>query len=163
MKQVQFLVNRLREVYLDGKFIANTNIKEQIENLNWQQANYKIGTLNTVAALTFHLNYYLKGILDFSKNGVLEIKDQFSFNMPSINSENEWQQFMDDFLTNANHFITWISSLEEEQLDTVFVDEIYGTYHRNIQAVIEHSYYHLGQISLIKKLIEDDIISKESN
>lgn len=34
-----------------------------------------------------------------------------------------------------------------------FVKQEYGTYLRNIEAQIEHSYYHLGQISLIKKMI----------
>ena len=34
-----------------------------------------------------------------------------------------------------------------------FVDEKYGTFQRNIEAMIEHSYYHLGQIVLIKKML----------
>jgi hypothetical protein len=32
-------------------------------------------------------------------------------------------------------------------------DEQYGTWQRNLEAVIEHSYYHLGQIILIRKMI----------
>jgi hypothetical protein len=43
--------------------------------------------------------------------------------------------------------------MSQNQLDEVFVDKKYGTYLRNIEAVIEHSYYHLGQIVLIKKMI----------
>ena len=35
-----------------------------------------------------------------------------------------------------------------------FVDEKYGTYLRNIDGMIEHAYYHLGQVVLIKKLLE---------
>lgn len=35
-----------------------------------------------------------------------------------------------------------------------------GSYLRNIEGVIEHSYYHLGQISLIKKMISRSIITK---
>ena len=41
--------------------------------------------------------------------------------------------------------------MPEEELNQVFVDEKYGTFHRNINALIEHGYYHLGQIVLIKK------------
>jgi hypothetical protein len=45
--------------------------------------------------------------------------------------------------------------MPEEKLNQVFVDEKYGTYQRNIDAMIEHAYYHLGQIVLIKKMIND--------
>lgn len=56
------LAKRLREVLLDGKWIANTNFKEQILSLSWEQAIQKVGNLNTIALLTFHINYYLQGI-----------------------------------------------------------------------------------------------------
>jgi len=35
-----------------------------------------------------------------------------------------------------------------------FTDEKYGTYQRNLIGILEHSYYHLGQIVLIKKLLK---------
>ncbi|GAA4794839.1 hypothetical protein GCM10023231_24020 [Olivibacter ginsenosidimutans] len=43
--------------------------------------------------------------------------------------------------------------MTDSKFDEIFIDEQYGTYLRNIEGVIEHGYYHLGQIVLIKKLI----------
>ena len=43
--------------------------------------------------------------------------------------------------------------MPDEKLSEVFVDEKYGTYERNINLMIEHCYYHLGQILIIKKLV----------
>jgi len=43
--------------------------------------------------------------------------------------------------------------MTETQLEETFVDEKYGNYLRNIEGIIEHGYYHLGQISLLKKMI----------
>lgn len=43
--------------------------------------------------------------------------------------------------------------MPEEKLNEDFVDKKYGTYLRNIDGMIEHSYYHLGQIVWIKKVI----------
>ena len=43
--------------------------------------------------------------------------------------------------------------ITDEKLEEIFVNEKYGTYKRNIEGMIEHCYYHLGQISLIKKMI----------
>ena len=81
------IANRLREVLLNGKWIANTNFKEQIESVSWEQAIQKVDNLNTIALLTFHINYYLVGILNVFNGGKLEISDKYSFNLPAINGE----------------------------------------------------------------------------
>jgi hypothetical protein len=46
-----------------------------------------------------------------------------------------------------------IEKLTENQLKNIFVKENYGTVQRNIHGLIEHSYYHLGQLVLTKKII----------
>ena len=147
------LANRLREVLLNGKWIANTNFKEQITSITWEQAIEKVENLNTISLLTFHINYYLKGLLNVFVGGNLEIKDKFSFDMPEITSEKDWLNLLDEFVSNAEKFINHVENMDDNLLSQPFVKEEYGTYLRNIEAQIEHSYYHLGQISLIKKLI----------
>jgi len=153
MKKSVLIVNRLKEVFLNGYWIANTNYKDQLEKINWQEAIHQVENLNTIAALTYHINYYLVGLLHVFNGGPLEIKDQYSFNLPPIHSENDWKKLIDEFLTNAELFTSAVEKMPEEKFNDNFVDEKYGTYLRNIEAVIEHSYYHLGQIVLIKKLI----------
>ncbi|WP_299314688.1 DinB family protein [uncultured Aquimarina sp.] len=156
MTKSELIANRLREVLLNGTWIANTNYKQQIESMTWQQANQKIETLNTIAILTYHINYYLGGILNVFIGGKLEIKDKFSFDMPPVTSETDWKNLIGEFLTNAEEFILQIEKMDDQKLDEIFVDQKYGTYLRNIEGFIEHSYYHLGQISLIKKLITEN-------
>jgi hypothetical protein len=147
------IANRLREVFLDGKWIANTNFKEQILSISWEQAIQKIDNLNTIALLTFHINYYLVGLLNVFNNGKLEIRDKYSFNFPEIRSERDWNALVQDFLNNAEMFANQVEQMDESLLGQPFVDEKYGSYQRNIEGVIEHSYYHLGQVSLIRKMI----------
>lgn len=147
------IANRVREVLLDGHWIANTNFKEQILNVNWSQATQKVGKLNTIAALTFHINYYLEGLLNVFNGGELDISDKYSFDLPEIQSETDWDKLVNNFLGNSEDFINQVELLADNILDEPFVDEKYGTYLRNVECVIEHSYYHLGQVSLIKKMI----------
>uniref|UniRef100_UPI00404A0F6C DUF1572 domain-containing protein n=1 Tax=Flavobacterium sp. TaxID=239 RepID=UPI00404A0F6C len=147
------IANRLREVFLNGHWIANTNYKAQIVNITWQQSMQKVYNLNTIAALTYHINYYLDGLLNAFENGKLEISDQFSFNHPTIKSEEDWNNLVSEFLSNAEKFADKVEQLEDYIFDQPFIDAKYGTFLRNIEGVIEHSYYHLGQISLIKKMI----------
>lgn len=149
------IANRLREVLLNGHWIANTNFKAQILSINWEQAIQKVGNLNTIAALTFHINYYLKGLLQVFNGGKLEISDKYSFDVRPIQSEMDWKTLVDSFLSNSEKFANQVEQLPDSLLDQPFVDEKYGSYLRNIEGVIEHSYYHLGQVSLIKKMISD--------
>ena len=147
------IASRFREVHLNGKWIANTNYKDILSGITLQQANKKIGSLNTITALTFHINYYIAGILNVLEGGDLEIRDKYSFDMPNIQSEEDWERLKNDLFINCEKFAQHLSIMPEEKLDGFFVDEKYGTYRRNIEGMIEHSYYHLGQISLIKKMV----------
>lgn len=121
--------------------------------MTWEQSNQKIGKHNSIAELTFHINYFLGGILNVLEGGDLEIRDKYSFDLAPIESEKDWQNLITDYLSNANHFIDRVEKMEDDIFEKTFVKDIYGTYERNIEGLIEHSYYHLGQISLIKKLI----------
>ncbi|HQW91696.1 MAG TPA: hypothetical protein PKY28_01295 [Ferruginibacter sp.] len=58
-----------------------------------------------------------------------------------------------EFVNNAEMFANQVEQMDESMMDQPFTDEKYGTYRRNIEAVIEHSYYHLGQVSQLRKII----------
>ncbi|OAD92109.1 hypothetical protein A7A78_09280 [Aequorivita soesokkakensis] len=156
MKNSQQLANRFREVILNGTFIANTNYKDQLQNLPLQIAQTKVGDLNTISILAQHIHYYIKGVATVFKGGNLEIKDAYSFDFPPLTSENEWKNFLDTFFMDAEEFANLVAQLSENNLNNAFTDEKYGTFQRNIDAMIEHCYYHLGQIVLIKKLIANN-------
>jgi uncharacterized damage-inducible protein DinB len=151
MKSTTEIANRFREVILNGTWIANTNFKDQLENLDWKIAVSPIQDLNTISALAQHVHYYINGINQVFKGGTLDIKDQFSFDFPPIRSQEQWNNFLTKFWNDAETFASFVEQMPDENLDAVFVDAKYGTYKRNIEAMIEHSYYHLGQIVLIKK------------
>ncbi|UEG49663.1 DUF1572 domain-containing protein [Ferruginibacter lapsinanis] len=154
MTRNSVIANRIREVLLNGKWIANTNFKEQILSVSWQQAIQKVDTLNTIALLTYHINYYLAGLLNVFNGGALEIRDKYSFDLPPIRSEKDWHTLVNDFLHNAELFANKVEQMDETMLDQPFEDKKYGTYLRNIEGVIEHSYYHLGQVALLRKMIQ---------
>lgn len=155
MNSSQIIADRVREVFHSGRWIANTNYKEQLINTSREEAIKKIGTLNSIAALTFHVNYYLAGLIQVFDGGKLNISDKYSFDLPPINSDQDWRHLVDELLGNAERFAAKVERVEDAGLDKPFVDEKYGSYLRNIEGVIEHSYYHLGQISIIRKLIAE--------
>ena len=89
MTKSEQLANRLREVILNGTWIANTNFKNQLESLDWKIAIKKYQSLNTISDLAQHIHYYIDGITNVFTIGKLEISDKYSFDFPSINSQTE--------------------------------------------------------------------------
>ena len=147
------LAKQFREVYLDGDWIARTNLKQELDGLDWKTATTPVGNLNTIALLAFHLNYYIGGVLQVIGGGPLDIKDKYSFDAPPIEGEEDWQTLLTSLWENAEQFADRLELMSKEQLGVPFVKEEYGSYERNILAMIEHGYYHLGQIVIIKKLL----------
>lgn len=148
------LANRFREVVLNGRWVANTNYHDQLTQIPFEVAVARGVGLNTIAILAQHIHYYIKGIAVVLKGGVLSISDKYSFDFPAFENSLQWHEFLNRFWTDAEELAVYTEHLSDEQLKAVFSDEKYGTYQRNIEAMIEHSYYHLGQIVLIRKVIE---------
>ena len=157
MENATQLAQRFREVMLNGKWIANTNYKELIDGLSWHEATHKVENLNTIAALSFHINYYIGGVLNVFEGGKLEIRDKYSFDMPEINSEADWSELRTALFENSEKFASHIEQMTEEKLSSPFVDLKYGDYRRNIEGIIEHAYYHMGQISMLRKVILEKV------
>jgi hypothetical protein len=148
------LANRFREVIFDGTWIAHTNFKMQLSNINLETATKKIENFNTIADLTQHILYYIKGLNEFFHKGALTISDTYSFDFPPITCEEDWNHIKSILFSEASIFATTVEKFTETELNEIFVKKEYGTFERNIDAMIEHCYYHLGQIVLIRKIIE---------
>lgn len=153
MKTIKQNAERFREILWKGDWVAGTNFKTQLADLTWEQATQTAGPFHTIASLTFHIHYYISGILKVLEGGALEIKDKYSFDMPPIRCQKDWQKLMNRLWEDAEKFADAVEKMSEKRLKEVFVEERYGNYQRNIDGMIEHCYYHLGQIVLIRKMI----------
>ncbi len=154
MTTTQQLAKHLREVHFGGNWTCS-DLKDQLTDISLQQALRKFESLNSIAALTFHINYYVKGITRVLSGDELNTNDKFSFDHPDFNSEEDWKNFCQECLSDAEKLAGLIQALPDSVLNDVFVSEKYGTYHRNLLGLIEHSHYHLGQIAIIKKLTSE--------
>ncbi|MGV3761371.1 hypothetical protein [Parapedobacter sp.] len=83
--------------------------------------------------------------------GTKNLSDKYSFDFPTIISSEEWEVFLANFWKDSIEFAQMVEQMPEEKLQEIFIDEKYGTYLLNIESMIEHCYYHLGQIVLLKK------------
>jgi hypothetical protein len=146
------IAKHFRDVHFGGNW-TSSNLKEALADVTWQQATTQVSSLNTIAALVYHINYYISAVAGVLQGEPLNAHDKYSFDLPPIHSDEDWKQLLDKMWGDAEIFAGLIEQMPESKLGEVFVDEKYGTYYRNIHGIIEHTHYHLGQIVLIKKML----------
>jgi len=153
MHLTEQIAKQFRDVYFGGNWTA-VSLKENLEGLNWQQATTKVYSFNTIASLVFHMNYYVREVMKVLEGGPLKASDRYSFEHPPILSEQHWMKLKDTTWAEVEKFAVLIEQLPEHKLWETFANGKYGNYYRNIQGITEHVHYHLGQIVLIKKLLQ---------
>jgi hypothetical protein len=151
------IAKHFRDLHFGGNWTA-VNMKDTLADINFQQATTKVQSLNTIATLVFHTNYYVSAVSKVLQGEPLNAKDKYSFELPPIESQEDWEQLLSKTWTDAENFANLIEQLPESKLWDTFADEKYGNYYRNLHGIIEHTHYHLGQIVLIKKLLAENTV-----
>ncbi len=151
MNSTKQIAKHFRDVHFGGNW-TSVNLKDTLAGIDWKQATTKVADLNTIAVLVFHIHYYVGVILKVLQGEALNASDKFSFDLPPITTEEAWQELVARALTEAEQLALCIEQLDEATLLRDFEDPKYGSYYRNLLGVTEHTHYHLGQISLIKKM-----------
>jgi len=148
------IAKHFREVHFGGNWTAS-NLKDQLTDINWQQATEQVGSFNTIATLVFHMNYYVSAVTKVLEGGPLIAKDAYSFDHPPITTEADWEALLNKTWNEAETFAQLIEVLPDAILWEDLTHEKYGNYYRNLHGIIEHCHYHLGQIVILKKLLSN--------
>ncbi len=146
------IAKHFRDVHFGGNW-TSVNLKTQLEGVTWQQATKQVHGFNSIAALVFHIHYYVGAVTKVLQGGPLDASDKYSFDCPPIQSQADWESMLDKTWADAEIFAGLIEQWPESKLWEDFSDNKYGNYYRNLHGIIEHIHYHLGQIVLIKKIL----------
>ena len=147
------MAKHLRDVHFGGNWTA-VNLRDTLADVNWEEATRKVESFNTIAVLVYHIGYFVSAVLPVFRGEPLTAKDKYSFSHQPIASEQDWQTMLNKSWEEAELLAQCIEQLPEERLSDDFWEAKYGSWFRNIQGIIEHTHYHLGQIVIIKKLIQ---------
>jgi len=152
MKGSTAIAKHFRDVHFGGNWTC-VNVRDTLADVTMEEALHKRDGFNTIAALAFHINYFVAAVLKVLEGGPLDAHDRYSFTHPPIESEAEWQRLREKVLSDAERFSTRVEQLPDDRLHTHMADPKYGTLDRNLHGIIEHTHYHLGQIVILKKLL----------
>lgn len=152
MNTQEELANHIKTMF-HGPNATGVCMKDVLDGVRVEQALQTVANFNSIAKLLFHINYYIEAQLKVLKGGPLDAHDKYSFDMSEITSEVDWQALKDRCFSNAAEMEVAVKNLDDDLLYAPFVLEKYGTYFKNLVGMLEHSHYHLGQMSLLKKMV----------
>jgi uncharacterized damage-inducible protein DinB len=153
MLLTHLLAQHITDVY-KGNNWTDVNINETIKNIDWKQAQQQTeASPNTIASLLHHL-YYWNGIISKRMDGETPvIPEENGFDVPYLNSEEEWNALKEKTHQSFIQLAEKVKNFPEEKLMNNYSPEINSTIYRNIQGLVEHAHYHLGQIVILKNII----------
>lgn len=149
------IARQLQDVYFGGNW-TDVSLKESLDGVSWEEATTKVHSFNTIAALIYHMNFYVRVAIQVLQGETPDSSDTNSFNHPPIRSHADWQQFLDATWSEVNKLAGLVEQMPEQRLWETFMREKYGNYFRNITGITEHVHYHLGQVVLIKKILRKE-------
>jgi hypothetical protein len=85
------------------------------------------------------------------------LKERFEKNMKRHKgiSLTDVEALVNTSFEHAERLSYLVAQLPDSKLWELFVEEKYGNYYRNILGIIEHTHYHLGQIALVRKMLDN--------
>src|SRR3954467_8109926 len=119
------IARHLKDVHFGGNWTW-VNLKDTLADVSWQQAITQVYSLNTIASLVYHMNYYLNAVLGMLEKNELIAKHENSFKHSSIDSQKEWDALLEKTWRDAEHFASLIEQLPESKLWETFWEEKYG-------------------------------------
>ncbi len=147
-------VNKLIKDHYNGNPWIDTTIAATLKQLTAKQAAVKIGELNSIWQIVNHMIMWRtaliarvmdKPISHPDNNYIEEIKDT---------SAATWKQTIKRFERSQKDITSFLGSSEDELLDKVSPSSGYS-YYELVMSIVIHDSYHLGQIVLIKKMMEE--------
>lgn len=160
MAITKLIARHIREIYFGDNWTCS-NLKDNLKDVTWEQAVTRVHAFNTIETLIYHTNYYTEAIIKVLDGGPLIADDEFSFNHPSIKNQEEWDILLEKVWMDADTLASKVEQLPDEILTQDFAGNKKYTYYRYLNGNIEHLHYHLGQIALIKRMVQMQVVSEK--
>jgi uncharacterized damage-inducible protein DinB len=153
MKIINLIAEHIKQVY-EGDNWTSISIAETVNDVSWQQAQqHTAASPNTIASILHHL-YYWNGILMQRLEGNNpSIPEANGFDAGELNDETDWNELKEITHQSFIQLADAVKNFPEEKLKVTYA-EGKSSFYKNMQGVVEHAHYHLGQIVIIKKLLQ---------
>lgn len=153
MKTTDLIADALMELH-KGNNWTSVSIAETVADISWKGAIAQVlFTPNTIAEILYHITYWNRIVAERGRGIVPEVNESNGFDVPLITDKEGWTRLKEDNLRSAEELAEVIRGYEDSKLMDPILPEHASAY-KNFQGQVEHGYYHLGQIVMLKKYIK---------
>lgn len=158
MKLTDTLSENILNVF-EGNNWTDVSITDILSAISFTQANtVTAASRNTIAGLAHHLLYWNKVIMQRLQGEDPAIPDSNGFDAGELTSEKTWQNLVAELRQSFVDLSSAIRNFPEDRLNDL-TKSGKSTIGDNLYGIIEHAYYHMGQMMILKNLL----MSKQIN
>ena len=150
MTLAQHLGKHFRQAYFGGSF-TERNLRDELSAIPLAAARRTTAGGNSVIAIVYHLHFYVRGVAGVLGGGPVDTRDRASWETPAIDTEGDWRAFVTEVLTEGEAFAKTLEALPDEELWKPFYRPTNAATLTNALGILEHVYYHLGQVVLLAR------------
>jgi len=155
------IIKQLKEIQ-EGKIWIGENFNKKLKNLTSEIAFTRpISTLHSVAEIVSHLTVWRQETILKINTGEGSITDDLEANWYEVQQLKKigWNQLITDFNKSSTELIQLLKTKDDSFLEQIYFDTDYKKnypYSFVIEGMLHHDIYHLGQIGILLKLIQED-------
>lgn len=154
MKETIRIQKLFEDMYNEEPWIDVT-IKGTLENMLAEKAAKKISPqLNSIWEITNHIIRWKENILQRVQGHAINSPANNYFEPIIDQSEKAWQNTLETLMNVQLQWTRWVEKMNEADLEKIYPDNN-ATYYKNIHGILQHDAYHLGQIVLLAKVMEN--------
>ena len=152
MKLTETLSQNILNVF-EGNNWTDVAITDVLSDISYSQAaTVTAASKNSIAALAHHLLYWNKIIMQRMLGENPFVPDSNGFDVGKLATEEDWHKLVADLHQSFIDLSNAIRNFPENRLKDL-TKSGKSTIESNIYGIIEHAYYHLGQMMILKNLL----------
>jgi uncharacterized damage-inducible protein DinB len=154
MKETGRISNLVKALY-NGHPWLDVNLMDNLSKIPWQKAGGKAHPrLNSIWEIVNHLVSWRLNVLRRVQGEVIKTPPDNYFTPVADQNEKAWLRTLDNLQASQEAWVQFLEQAEDSILENTYpVNNM--TYYEQIQGIIQHDAYHLGQIVLLAKMQEE--------
>ncbi len=153
MKEQEQLIKLFADLYNGSPWI-DVNIENTLNEITAKEAATKaFPNFNSIWEITNHLISWRQTMLKRLQGEDVESPEDNYFSYIRDRSEAAWLQTKNQFAEAQNSWLTALKKLKQKDLKHKHEFSAFSNY-EFVNGILQHDAYHLGQIKLLKKLVQ---------
>jgi uncharacterized damage-inducible protein DinB len=152
MNEIDRIVRLLTKTYDKGAWHGPT-VREVLETINPEQANWRAGSSHSIIELVLHMiSWRMFAVRRLRGDGAYEVSPEMNFPVPGSET---WKEVTSRLENCQQELLEAARKFPEDRLGELVPSSSFKyTYYTLLHGIAHHDIYHIGQIQLIRKANE---------